>query len=62
MNSKEFNQYKQDFIKAFRAVLREKGITDELTKAAFCAYADTNPLIRFLFWRRLWVTLKYAEE
>jgi 2-polyprenyl-3-methyl-5-hydroxy-6-metoxy-1,4-benzoquinol methylase len=62
MDYKAFCTYKSNFIAAFRNVLKQKGITYELTEAAFCAYADRNPLIRFLFWRRLWVALKFMEQ
>ena len=61
MDYKNFCSYRENFVAAFRKVLAERGITEELTEAAFCAYADPNPLIRFLFWRRLWVALEFLE-
>lgn len=62
MNHEQFQRHKQRFVSAFRAVLSECGKNAELTEAAFCAYADSNPLIRFLFWRRVWVAIKFLES
>jgi len=62
MNCKEFQKHKCQFINAFREVLSERGNEPQLVEAAFCAYADPNPLIRFLFWRRLWVTIGFLQS
>jgi len=59
---KEFQAHKCRFIKAFRQVISEQGKTEQLLEAAFCAYTDTNPLIRLLFWRRLSLTIKFLES
>jgi 2-polyprenyl-6-hydroxyphenyl methylase/3-demethylubiquinone-9 3-methyltransferase len=61
MNRVQFRRHKQQFVSAFRAVLAERGKNVELTEAAFCAYSDLNPLIRFLFWRRVWVAINFLE-
>lgn len=62
MNHKEFKLYKSKCINAFRAILLEQGKSEQLVEAAFCAYADPNPLIRFIFWRRLWLTCCFLES
>ena len=62
MNRKQFRRHKQQFVSAFRAVLSQRGKNAELTEAAFCAYADPNPLIQFLFWNRVWAAIKFLES
>ena len=62
MDYRQFEGYKRQFVSALRAVLSERGKDAELTEAAFCAYADPSGLVRFLFWRRLWVTIKFLES
>jgi 2-polyprenyl-3-methyl-5-hydroxy-6-metoxy-1,4-benzoquinol methylase len=62
MDKEKFQNYKENFINAFRAAISEHGKTDQLVEAAFLAYADPNPLIRFLFWRRLWLTMNFLES
>lgn len=62
MNRRQQQSHKHRFVNAFRAVLSEQGRTDELVEAAFCAYADPNPLIRYLFWRRLWLAIGFLES
>lgn len=62
MNSRQFQAYQQRFVSALRAVLSERGKDAQVSEAAFPAYADSNFLIRFLFWRRLWVTANFLES
>jgi 2-polyprenyl-3-methyl-5-hydroxy-6-metoxy-1,4-benzoquinol methylase len=61
MNSTDFKTYKRDMRVAIRAVLSdtESGRLDE---AAFPAYSHPNPLINWLFWKRLHKTMAYIER
>ncbi len=61
MDRAHFHRQKKQFIKGIRAVLSKHGKTPPLVEAGFCAYADPNPLIRFLFWRRMWLTARLIE-
>ena len=61
MDNKKFQTYKQEFTRALRQVLSEQGNNPQMSEAAFPAYSDNNPLIRFLFWRRLWVTVNFLQ-
>jgi len=61
VDREHFHRCKKQFIEGIRAVLSEHGATPALTEAGFCAYADPNPLIRFLFWRRMWLTTGLIE-
>ena len=61
MNYGQFQTHKHRFTSAFRKVLCESGKSEQLVEAGFCAYADANPLIRFVFWRRLWLTVKFLN-
>ena len=62
MDREHFHRHKKQLIKGIRAILLEHGDTPALTEAGFCAYADPNPLIRFLFWRRMWLTARLIEK
>jgi len=62
MNYTQFQAYQDRFVRALKAVLSERGKDAEVSEAAFPAYADSNSLIRFLFWRRLWVTVNFLES
>lgn len=61
MNRKEFKLYKSYMHTVLLKVLAEAEI-GSLDEAAFPAYAHTNPLISFLFWRRLHLTINYIEK
>jgi len=62
MDYGRFQRHKRRFVSALRAVLSEWGKDAQLTEAAFCAYADSNSLIRFLFWRRVWLAINFLES
>ncbi len=62
MNPRQFRAHRDKFLGALKEILREQGAEGILSEAAFPAYTDTNSLIRFLFWRRLWVTIKFLES
>lgn len=61
MDSPSFNAYKTRYRAAIRSVLAdsEKGRLDE---AGFSAYSHRNPLINWLFWKRLHIAMKYIER
>lgn len=61
MNRGQFHRHRQHFVRAFRSVLSERGKNAELTESGVCAYADYNPLIRFLFWHRIWVATNFLQ-
>jgi 2-polyprenyl-3-methyl-5-hydroxy-6-metoxy-1,4-benzoquinol methylase len=61
LNPEEFRAYKGRLIGAMREVISERGKDAQVSEAAFPAYTDSNFLIRFLFWRRLWLTANYLE-
>ncbi len=62
MNHRQFRTHKHRFVGALRTVLSERGNDAQLTEAGFCAYADSNSLIRLLFWRRLWVAINFLKS
>lgn len=62
MEHRQFQMHKHRFVGALRAVISEQGNDNQLVEAGFCAYADPNPWIRFLFWRRLWLTVNFLES
>lgn len=62
MNYRQFQAHQDRFVSTLRVVLSERGKDVQVSEAAFPAYADSNPLIRFLFWRRLWVTAEFLES
>jgi len=62
MNYRQFQTYKRRFVSALRVVLSKGGKDTQLTEAGFRAYADSNSLIRFLFWRRLWLAINFLES
>jgi 2-polyprenyl-3-methyl-5-hydroxy-6-metoxy-1,4-benzoquinol methylase len=62
MNYRQFRAYRRRFVGALRAILSERGRDVHMSEAAFPAYADSSPLIHFLFWRRVWVTINFLES
>lgn len=62
MDYRQFQTYQFRFVTALRAVLSERGNDTQISEAAFPAYSDSSPLIRFLFWRRVWLTINYLES
>ena len=61
MKSSEFNAYKRRYGAAIQQVLSEAepGRLDEI---GFPAYSHTNPLIKWLFWRRLHIVMDHLER
>ena len=61
MTEAEFTAYRSKFRTAIRSVLAasQQGRLDE---AAFPAYSHPNPLINWLFWKRLHLTMNYVER
>jgi 2-polyprenyl-3-methyl-5-hydroxy-6-metoxy-1,4-benzoquinol methylase len=61
MNSAEFRAYKGRYRAAIQQVLSETepGRLDEI---GFPAYAHANPLINWLFWKRLQTVINYVEH
>jgi len=61
MKSSEFNAYKRRYGAAIQQVLSEAepGRLDEI---GFPAYSHTNPLIKWLFWRRLHIVMDHVER
>jgi 2-polyprenyl-3-methyl-5-hydroxy-6-metoxy-1,4-benzoquinol methylase len=61
MKSREFNAYKARYRAAIRQVLSEAepGRLDEI---GFPAYSHANPLINWLFWKRLHTVIDYVER
>jgi 2-polyprenyl-3-methyl-5-hydroxy-6-metoxy-1,4-benzoquinol methylase len=61
MNSREFNAYKARYRAAIQQVLSEAepGRLDEI---GFPAYSHSNPLINWLFWKRLHTVMDYIER
>jgi 2-polyprenyl-3-methyl-5-hydroxy-6-metoxy-1,4-benzoquinol methylase len=55
-----FRETKTIFKKMFNVVSEKGTERDDLLEAAFFAYAHRNPLIDFLFWRRLSVAERYV--
>ena len=62
MDNREFQAYKRQFVSALRQVLLEQGNDPQTSEAAFPVYSDSNPLIRFLFWRCLCATVEFAGQ
>jgi 2-polyprenyl-3-methyl-5-hydroxy-6-metoxy-1,4-benzoquinol methylase len=61
MNSLQFKEYKKRHVDAVRLVLKQKK-SKALDEAAFPAYSHTNPLINWLFWERIKITMNYLEK
>ncbi len=61
MNSAEFNAYKSHYRDAIQQVLSdsEPGRLDEI---GFPAYSHANPLINWLFWKRLHTVMDFIER
>ena len=61
MNSAQFNAYKQRYRIAIRRVLAEME-PGRLDENGFPAYSHTNPLISWLFWKRIHTVMNYVER
>jgi 2-polyprenyl-3-methyl-5-hydroxy-6-metoxy-1,4-benzoquinol methylase len=61
MKSHEFNAYKAHYRLAIREVLAdaEPGRLDEI---GFPAYSHANPLVNWVFWKRLHTVMDYVEQ
>ena len=61
MKSSEFNAYKRRYGAAMEQVLSEAepGRLDDI---GFPAYSHANPLIKWLFWKRLHAVMDYLEQ
>jgi len=57
-----FKKTKNTFKNAFLSIIKEYGVDHAILEAAFVAYAHKNPLIDFLFWRRIYLSYKYMKE
>lgn len=60
-----FLAYKARFVNAIRGVMAvERGgrLDPVLGEAAFPAYADPNPLVRYLFWERIRRTMRHIGD
>mgnify|MGYP001596815579 CR=1 FL=1 len=62
MDYRQFNAHQRRFVSALRTVLSEHDNNTKLFEAAFPAYSDSSPLVRFLFWQRIWVTINFLES
>src|SRR5512140_430502 len=60
MKASEFNGYKQRYRRAIRGVLAEAE-PGRLDESGFPAYSHTNPLINWLFWRRIRTAMEYVQ-
>ncbi|OWP84675.1 hypothetical protein BWK59_04160 [Flavobacterium davisii] len=49
------------FKKAIQEILSKKGTDEVLSEAAFPAYAHKNPLIDYIFWKRLKIVANYIN-
>ncbi|MBI5839234.1 MAG: class I SAM-dependent methyltransferase [Chloroflexi bacterium] len=61
MNSLQFREYKKRHVNAIKLVL-EQSKSKTLDEAAFPAYSHTNPLINWLFWQRIKITMDYLKK
>jgi len=61
MKNSEFNAYKTEFRALIRKVLAESE-QGRLDEAGFPAYSHQNPLINWLFWKRLHKAMDYLER
>ncbi len=61
MNSAQFNAYKQRYRNAIRRVLAEME-PGRLDENGFPAYSHANPLINWLFWKRIHTVMNYVEQ
>ena len=57
MDRQKFSTYQRDCVRAMRQIISKDGEYQKMYDAAVPAYTDTNGLVRFLFWRRLWLTV-----
>lgn len=61
MNSAEFNVYKARYRAAIQQVLAESA-PGRLDEIGFPAYSHANPLINWLFWKRLHTVINHIER
>lgn len=61
MDRNSFKAYKQQFVNATSKVLQDEH-TDNLNEAAFPAYSNPNPLINYLFWKRIYRVIQEIEK
>lgn len=61
MNSSEFNAYKARYGAAIQLVLSEAA-PGRLDEIGFPAYSHANPVINWLFWKRLHIVMDYIES
>ena len=61
MKNSEFNAYKTEFRAVIRKVLAESE-QGRLDEAGFPAYSHQNPVINWLFWKRLHKAIDYIEQ
>lgn len=61
MAENTFNSTKKKFKKAFKEILRTTN-NYELDEAALPAYAHRNPIIDYLFWKRLQVAFNFSNN
>lgn len=61
MNSSQFKKYKKKHVDAVKLVLGQSK-SKSLDEAAFPAYSHTNPIINWLFWQRIKITMDYLEK
>ncbi|QYS86570.1 hypothetical protein JJC03_00320 [Flavobacterium oreochromis] len=50
------------FKTAIQEILSKKGTDEVLSEAAFPAYAHKNPLIDYIFWKRLKIVANYIDK
>jgi 2-polyprenyl-3-methyl-5-hydroxy-6-metoxy-1,4-benzoquinol methylase len=61
MNSSEFGAYKTRYRRAIQQVLAESE-PGRLDETGFPAYSHANPLINWLFWKRIHTVMNYVER
>jgi 2-polyprenyl-3-methyl-5-hydroxy-6-metoxy-1,4-benzoquinol methylase len=61
MKTREFNAYKRRYGSAMETVL-EYAEPGQLDDVGFPAYSHTNPLIHWLFWKRLHIVIDHVQR
>ena len=61
MKKRAFKNYKAQFVDATAQVLASKH-TENLDEAGFPAYSNPNPLMSFLFWKRISRAMQHIEQ
>jgi 2-polyprenyl-3-methyl-5-hydroxy-6-metoxy-1,4-benzoquinol methylase len=59
---KNIKQTKSLFKEASIKTMKDFGVDDKIKEAALPAYAHKNPLIDYLFWKRLYVVYNYINK